>query len=128
VLPTEHGILVHTNHFVDPRAAGGDLEPTLGPDSLVRYDVLRRRLVERPALTPEAVVAAMRSHLGGAGAICCHPDPESELGHRYTTLATVTVDVASCRLVVRAGGPCAESAAVLDTSTATREAPWAPSL
>jgi isopenicillin-N N-acyltransferase-like protein len=42
--------------------------------------------------------------------VCCHPDPEAELGARYATLATVTMDVSAGDMTVRAGGPCHASA------------------
>ena len=106
VFPDEHGVLLHTNHFVTAPASLGDREPTIGPDSLVRYDVLERSFADgAPAVAGEAL-AAMTSHVGGGGAICCHPDESAQLGERYATLATVLVDVSAGSLTVHSGGPC----------------------
>ncbi len=57
------------------------------------------------------MLAAMDSHRGGSGAICCHPAPERRFGDRWTTLATVVVEPARAELRVPAGGPCQRAAA-----------------
>ncbi len=106
VLPSADGLLLHTNHFLDPVSAAGDLEPRTGPDTFLRYDVLNRALTGRADLGRDEIVATMASHLGLGGAVCCHPEPDAELGSRWATLATVALDVANGTLAVRAGGPC----------------------
>lgn len=106
VPPSSDGLLVHTNHFLDPTAAVGDLEPTTAPDSLLRYDLLQDALTGRSGLTRDDIVAAMSSHLGRGGAVCCHPEPGAEFGDRWRTLATIALDVARGTVQVRAGGPC----------------------
>lgn len=106
VLPEPDGVLVHTNHFVHPTAAGGDLEAALAGDSFFRYEMLRRRLAAAAPATRDGLIAALNSHLGGAGALCCHPDPAAGIGARYETLATVGIDFKTGRLDVREGGPC----------------------
>lgn len=103
VLPDERGVLLHTNHFISEPAAWEDLEPVVGPDSFVRYDVLRRRFAGSP---PESLLDALCSHLGGAGALCAHPDPDAPLGARYATLATVLLDVEHGCMTAYRGGPC----------------------
>jgi isopenicillin-N N-acyltransferase-like protein len=106
LLPDERGVLVHTNHFLTAPAAAADREPRLGPDSFWRYDLLRRRLRESPPAGTGDLVDALTSHLGGSGAVCCHPAPGAPAGERWATLATVTLDVAHGAMDVRAGGPC----------------------
>lgn len=108
VLPDEAGLLVHTNHFLTPAASAGDLEPTVGPDSLFRLELLRRRASRLRGSRPDGdeLLAPFRSHLGRGGAICCHPEPGSPSGERYMTLATVLVDPLAGRLRFAAGGPC----------------------
>jgi isopenicillin-N N-acyltransferase-like protein len=106
VLPDADGVLVHTNHFLHPTALEGDREAELGGDSFLRYEILRRRLhTQRPANSGE-VIGAMASHLGGAGALCLHRQPNAPLDESYATLATVDLDVVGGRLNARAGGPC----------------------
>ena len=113
VLPERDGTLLHTNHFLDPHAAAGDRERRIGPDSYVRMDVLRRALraaVRRrggeATFTRDELLDLLRSHVGGAGALCCHPAAEAPLGDRWETLVTVSLDPARGTLSARAGGPC----------------------
>ncbi len=106
VLPGPDGLLLHTNHFLDPQAAQHEQENQLGPDSYLRLAVLARRVSRRAGDTPDDLVAAMRSHAGGAGALCCHPEPTATLGSRYATLATVSLGVQDGAMTVREGGPC----------------------
>lgn len=109
VLPDPSGRLVHTNHFLSARAEG-DREPMLGPDSFFRYEILRRRVAAiEDDVAPAELRRALASHLGGGGAICCHPAPEQEFGSRYATLATISLDVAERRMRVWKGGPCDSS-------------------
>lgn len=108
VLPGPDGLLLHTNHFLDPHAAQHELENQLGPDSYLRLAVLRRRLARRAGDDPGDLVAAMCSHVGGGGALCCHPEPAATLGSRYATLATVSLGVQDGAMTVRAGGPCGQ--------------------
>lgn len=108
VLPDDSGLLVHTNHFLSPAAVPGDREPRIGPDSLPRLELLRRRATRLRGTSPgpDDLLAPFHSHLGGGGAICCHPEPGTPTGERYETLATVLVDPLAGRLRAWAGGPC----------------------
>lgn len=105
VFPDAQGLLVHTNHFLAPAVAADDLEPSMYPDTQVRHDLLMRRMRGRPA-TRAAALEAMRSHLGGPAAVCCHPDPAQPSAGQYETLATLVLDVAKGSLEALPGGPC----------------------
>jgi isopenicillin-N N-acyltransferase-like protein len=107
VLGDERGVLLHTNHFLSEPAKWEDREPVVGPDSFIRYDVLRRRFARHPA---SALLDAFRSHFGGPGALCAHPDPDAPLGLRYATLATILLDVEQGGMTVYERGPCAVGA------------------
>jgi isopenicillin-N N-acyltransferase-like protein len=109
VFPGADGLLVHTNHFLSAHAREGDTEPRQYPDTLVRYDLLVRRLSNVPNLTAERVLAAMDSHLGTTGAVCCHPDPAFPESGQYATLASIILDVPGGTLQALRGGPCGHS-------------------
>jgi isopenicillin-N N-acyltransferase-like protein len=106
LLPDERGILLHTNHFLSEAGARGERETVIGPDSFIRYDVLRRHIASNPPTSVGEALEAMTSHVGGGGAVCAHPYADAELGDRYATLATVWLDVDARTLAVREGGPC----------------------
>ncbi|MBS0565696.1 MAG: peptidase C45 [Proteobacteria bacterium] len=103
VLPARDGLLVHTNHFLDPRPAARDIEPGAFPDTLLRHAMLSRRL--KGASTATEVLAALNCHMGADTALCCHPLP-GDPDDQYETLATVRLDLAAGALHVHDGGPC----------------------
>lgn len=104
--PDGHGLLIHTNHFLSTPAAHHDRELRTGPDTVVRYAMLRQKLTGRSDLDHDAVIAAMNSHLLSGGATCCHVDPAIPAAGQYQTLATVSLDLAAATLTAHPGGPC----------------------
>lgn len=117
VFPSPAGLLVHTNHFLSQPAAQSDTETRSFPDTLVRRDLLIRRLAKEEKLDASRVLAAMNSHLGTTGAVCCHPDMSLPASGQYATLATVILDVRAGKLEALAGGPCGHTR----VRSATRE-------
>ncbi|WP_321881209.1 C45 family peptidase [Paraburkholderia bannensis] len=109
VFPDANGLLVHTNHFLAPAAQPGDTEPRQYPDTLLRHDLLTRRLAQRARLSPLQVIGAMNNHFGATTAVCCHPDVDAPESGQYATLVTIVLDVAAGRLDALPGGPCAHS-------------------
>jgi isopenicillin-N N-acyltransferase-like protein len=105
-LPDGDGLLLHTNHFLSSPASLHDTELRTGPDTVVRYDTLRRRLAGKSTPSVHDALRAMNSHLLGGGALCCHADPTLPATGRFQTLATVILDVAAGTLTAHAGGPC----------------------
>lgn len=106
VFPDADGLLVHTNHFLSAPACLGDTEPRAFPDTLVRHDLLVRRLSNRAGLDARQLLVALNSHLGSTGALCCHPDPGQPATGQYATLASITLDVVNGTLLALPGGPC----------------------
>jgi len=112
VLPTPDGLLVHTNHFLSDPARIGDLKPLEAPDTLVRYEVLQRRLTRHAGhADADQVLAVLADHTGG---LCCHPDPAPTAGPTYATLATIRLDLAAGTTVTHAGGPCTLQHSIMD--------------
>lgn len=109
VAPSEEGLLLHTNHFLDPHLAAGDEAPRWAPDSYLRLEVLRRRLHEQIPHDREGLRATLSDHSAGPPSICSHADPDAAIGDQWATLATISLEVAGCALWVHAGPPCAES-------------------
>lgn len=100
------GLLVRTNHFLSHPGRLDDTGLVAHPDTVVRRDLLRRRLHGRARLTDRDVLVAMDTHVAGAGSVCCHPDLTLAADEQFQTLATVTLDVAGGELHAVAGGPC----------------------
>lgn len=106
VFPDDNGLLVHTNHFLAEAVRPFDTEPAAYPDTLVRYDLLRRRLAGRTGLKTMDLLCALNSHLGSTGALCCHPAADLPEAGQYATLATILLDVQGGTLRALPGGPC----------------------
>ncbi len=106
--PPHGGPMVHTNHFLDPGLAPGDLRVGPEPDTVDRLRVLEQRAATLgPAPRPEAMVAALQAHDDPDGApVCCHAAPSAPLGDGWETLATVVLEPARRRMGVLRGGPC----------------------
>jgi len=119
VSPDDDGLLIHTNHFLDPNLAGDDREPRVGPDTWLRFATLRGRLAGRADLDRAHLTEAMTSHHGGGGAVCCHPEPDADLAGRWETLVTVSLDVAAGSLSFRKGGPCTDAPWIIPTPSTT---------
>jgi isopenicillin-N N-acyltransferase like protein len=106
VLPDERGYIIHTNHFLASAPSLLDTEPGNNPDTLLRYNLLRRRMSALENPSADEILAAMSSHSGGEGAVCCHHDPAAAANAQYETLSTVVLDFKSGQMTVLAGGPC----------------------
>ncbi len=101
-VPEDDGMLVHTNHFLDPRVIPNDPFPRQHPGTLIRRDQLRRGLRNQTAKPDAAAVRkVMARHAGG---VCHH----TAAGHDddHITLATVELDLKKGEVHANEGGPC----------------------
>lgn len=105
-LPDRSGLLIRTNHFLCENNTRQDLEPRRAPDSILRRSMIARRLHDADVINTNTVISALSSHLLGGGSTCCHVDPRLPATAAFETLAVVSLDVRSGRLVAHAGGPC----------------------
>jgi isopenicillin-N N-acyltransferase-like protein len=97
------GVLLHTNHFLDPELAKGEDNRDEDPESWDRLEALEQRVDELRAAPDLADVMKLHD-----APVCCHPEPGAPFGERYATLATISLDVAGGHMRLRAGGPCAD--------------------
>jgi len=107
IFPEANGLLIHTNHFLAAAPAACDTEPAQFADTLIRYDLLRRRLYGQSRFSEQELQEALNCRLMGAdGALNCQPTEQGgEPWSAYATLATVSLDVAAGSLRVFDGGP-----------------------
>jgi isopenicillin-N N-acyltransferase like protein len=103
----EDGLLLHTNHFLEPPGDAEDVYMRESPSSLARLDELDRGVRRAPGqVDVGAVKDALRSHDAGPNAICCH-DPDNErYADRTETLASVCLDLEELRFEISEGAPC----------------------
>jgi isopenicillin-N N-acyltransferase-like protein len=104
--PTADGVLLHTNHFLDPELARGERHGPHDPSTYGRLQELGRRTpVLRAAADPTARAAALLDHRD-ATPLCCHPQPGAQPGDRWETLVTAALDLGAGELLLHEGGPC----------------------
>jgi isopenicillin-N N-acyltransferase like protein len=104
--PDSDGVLLHTNHFLDPRLAEGEADEET--DTWDRLARLQDRVDELRAATDHVELAEAMLHHDAP--ICCHPADDAPLGERWATLATISFDLERNVMHLHAGGPCAAGA------------------
>jgi isopenicillin-N N-acyltransferase-like protein len=96
----EHGLLLHTNHFLAPRIHPVDLSLWAMPDSVVRLQRLRE------AAKPDDFRALLADHADHPYGVCAHPDPAKHPCERSATIASILMDLTGRRMWIAAGNPC----------------------
>jgi isopenicillin-N N-acyltransferase-like protein len=110
VAPDPDGVLLHTNHFLDPELAEGERLAPEDPDTIARYDELERRRAGLSAPTPEQRAEALVLHREDGAALCCHPELGATLADEWETLLTISLSVPDATLTYIDGAPCQAAA------------------
>ncbi|WP_255621503.1 C45 family peptidase [Pseudonocardia sp. DSM 110487] len=105
VVPAD-GVLLHTNHFLDPDLAIGERLAVERPLTYDRLTHLRDHVDGLAAVDVTARAEALVSHGPHQAPVCAHPDPSAALHERWETVATISLDVAAGSVLVHEGGPC----------------------
>jgi isopenicillin-N N-acyltransferase-like protein len=106
VAPGADGVLVHTNHFVDPALVPGEWHAAERPGTYDRYAFLQKRADALNEADPERRAGALVGHEPDGAPVCAHADPSQPAEEHWETLATITLDLAGGGLRVHKGGPC----------------------
>lgn len=108
VVQPSHGVLLHTNHFLDAELGRGEKPGLYDPDSQLRLGMLVERTAGAmlPTVASE-LIPYLVSRPGDAAELCCVPALGATLGDRWATLATVTLDALARTMTVSAGSPLA---------------------
>ena len=116
----EHGMLVHTNHFLSPRLHPVDVSLWAMPSSAVRLQRLRTAASGPAAL--DDFRALLADHADYPHSICSHPDPNDHPLEQGATIASVLMDLKARRLWLAPGNPCQVPYSELDLSCLTAPA------
>lgn len=110
--PTD-GILVHTNHFVDPQALDIwqplDDETTSTYHRAARMQELLDARRRTGTLDATGLMNILRDHAEHPDSICHHPNPASPEEERLETVVSVLQDLTTRRMYVAGGPPCRSS-------------------
>jgi isopenicillin-N N-acyltransferase-like protein len=103
----ENGVLVHTNHFNTIRHPVCDTGRIIFPDSIIRYNRMRRLLSrENGRITIEDLQKALRDHVNHPNSICRHGNPRDPEAERFQSVFSLVMDLDSQTMWVAAGPPC----------------------
>jgi isopenicillin-N N-acyltransferase like protein len=102
----DHGLLLHTNHFLSPRLHPVDVSLWAMPSSAVRLQRLRAAGEAGTAKTLDDFRALLADHADYPHSICSHPDPHDHPLEQGATIASVLMDLNARRLWLAAGCPC----------------------
>lgn len=105
-LRPQRGWLAHANHCDAPTPQS--IETVRSESSLCRgeraIEVLTRRTGQ---IDPATLADLARDHLGAAGSICTHPEPDAPRLRQYQTCFAAVLEPAARAMTFWAGNPCA---------------------
>jgi isopenicillin-N N-acyltransferase-like protein len=116
-LAPHDGLMVHTNHFLEPPVSARDISEVAMPntESRLRHARLRSLLIDRAgAISPELLQSMLRDHENLPSSVCCHPDAGRDGRHCAATLASVIMDLQARRMWLADGRPCTSPYRQLD--------------
>jgi isopenicillin-N N-acyltransferase-like protein len=106
ILYPEEGILTHSNNFLTPNIDLKDLGKTVFPDSLIRWNRMRRLLRQKKRLDIKSIKSATSDHFDYPSSICRHPDPRLHPDDQFETITSVVMNLKQRRLYMTEGNPC----------------------
>jgi isopenicillin-N N-acyltransferase-like protein len=103
----DRDLLLHTNHFANPRFDGRDVALAAMPDSPFRLARLEQLVAGASGPLDRAFwTAALADHAMYPFGVCCHPDPrEAETG-QSSTVAAAILEPRDRMLWLASGNPC----------------------
>jgi isopenicillin-N N-acyltransferase-like protein len=106
-LHPQGGLLIHTNHFLDPDALGV-VEPLDEREerSIHRLRRSRELLGEKRPISREDLQRCLRDHDGYPFSVCRHPGEQEPPHERYQTVVSVLMDLHTRAMWISDGLPC----------------------
>lgn len=106
VLYQQDGIIVHTNHFIDPQMQAIESEPDELIATRVRYFRALRllRMAERHSI--RSLQEIQKDHVNYQDSICNHAIDEARLLDREKTITALVIDLTNRQLHATWGNPC----------------------
>jgi isopenicillin-N N-acyltransferase-like protein len=112
----DHGVLLHTNHFLSPGLHPVDLSLWSMPSSAVRLQRLRAGAPGPAEPGLDRFRALLADHADYPYSICAHPDPNLHPLEQGATIASVLMDLTARQMWVAPGPPCQAAYQELDLS------------
>ncbi|MBL8078104.1 MAG: hypothetical protein JNM55_09100 [Anaerolineales bacterium] len=106
ILYSYDGIMVHTNHFLDPQMKLVEKDPEELLSSRVRYFRASRLIRQTEKHSIESLQAIQKDHVNIPNSICNHNFSEKDPLDREKTINALTIDLTAREMHVAWGNPC----------------------
>ena len=115
VLSPAHGLLVHTNHYLDPRMLRYETTFSRAHGSMAGYEastIVRlnraRRLAKEilGSASVDGLMEILKDHANFPASICAHPDTSVPEQGRTRTIYSEVIDVTHRSMWIGLGNPC----------------------
>ena len=102
-----NGLLCHANHFLAPLTRGHDLAVRELADSWIRQQRVESMMAnEARLLDAHVLFAQLADHADFPNSLCCHPDESDHIDDRWSTVASIVMDLRERSLRLVDGNPC----------------------
>jgi isopenicillin-N N-acyltransferase like protein len=112
----DHGVLMHTNHFVSPDFAAVDYADLVATTSQFRLHRVAETVAEADLSDLAVFAAALSDHTNEPDSVCRHPDPTLPAPEQSMTVTSALIDLTDSRFSVSEGPPCERGYEALDIS------------
>jgi len=106
ILYPDEGILTHSNNFLSANLDLKDFGKSVFPDSLIRWNRMRRLLMQKKKLTTNSLRAVVSDHFDYPNSICRHPDPRQHPDDQFETITSIVMNLAQGKMYMTEGNPC----------------------
>jgi len=106
ILYAHDGLIVHTNHYLDPGMQNIESDSDELVSTRVRYFRALRLLQETPQHTIKSIQTIQRDHVNLPNSICNHSDVDSDPLDREKTINSMVMDLTAKVMHLAWGNPC----------------------
>ncbi len=100
-------ILVHTNHFLDPRLAESDLALERGTSTIIRYNRMVKLLTKNLGnIDAKLLQGFLADHVNYPESICSHPREYESMRTQSSTIASFIMNTQERTMLIADGNPC----------------------
>lgn len=106
LLSTTDGVIVHTNHYLDPQMQSIENDPDELISTRVRYFRAQRLLQQTRRHSLTTLQAIQRDHVNLPDSICNHTNQAENLLDREKTITSLIIDLTNRQVHAAWGNPC----------------------
>ena len=106
LLPAEDGLIVHTNHYLDPQMQAIETDSDELVATRVRYMRAMRLLRQTPLHNVNTLQTIQKDHINHPDSICNHADEAENTLDREKTITALLIDVTKRQIHATWGNPC----------------------